>query len=131
MRHPSFVSLLGVCAAALALGSTSCGSSSSGGATGTNEDTGNGGDDTGGTVTDGTPVEDTEPGDDTGGLGEYPPGPYGTKTGDILADFEMSGYLNLDSSQVSTTAEYKTVKLSDVRAAAKVPYLFIHEVGFF
>ena len=129
MHRSFFASLLLL--AALVTSTTSCGSSSSGGAGGTTDDTGNGGGDDTGAVTDGTPTEDTEPGDDTGGLGEYPPGPYGTKTGDIMADFEMSGYLNLDSSQVSTTAEYKTIKLSDVRAASKVPYLFIHEVGFF
>jgi hypothetical protein len=113
-----------------ALLTSSCGSSSTGGPAGSADDTGAPGDLDAANGADVAPG-DTDNGDTGSTLGEYPPGPYGTKTGDILADFEISGYLNLDPSQVSTTAEYKTVKLSDVRAAAKVPYLFIHEVGFY
>ena len=110
--------------------SVSCGSSSAGGPV-TGDDTGATGDLDSGNADDTTPADDAAPGTDVATLGEYPAGPYGTKTGDVLADFEMSGYLNLDPSQVTTTAEYKTIKLSDVRAASKVPYLFIHEVGFY
>ena len=113
----------------------SCASASSGGPSGSNgstEDSGDkGGTDTGEGVADSTPPADADPATDGATLGEYPPGPYGTSTGSILADFAITGYLELDPTQLATKAEYKTIKLSDLRAAAKVPYLFIHEVGFF
>ena len=117
----------------LAALSASCGSSSSGAPSTGGDDTGSPGDLDSGNTADTTPTDDADadPGTDVATLGDYPAGPYGTKTGDVLADFELSGYLNLDPSQVTTTAEYRTLRLSDVRAASKVPYLFIHEVGFF
>jgi hypothetical protein len=125
--HRSFAWVFAVLA--VGLGTVACsgggggGSSPGGGAT----DTGGGGDETalGDDAAGGT--------DDTGGgdRGPYPDGPYAAATGAIMGDLVMDGYLNLDPTVVSNTAEFGTVTLADLRAKTNVPYAFIHEVGFF
>ena len=60
----------------------------------------------------------------------YPPGPYGTREGDVLADLETVGYLKHDPVGLAYGAPFGVVRFSDIRETATVPYAIIHVSGF-
>jgi hypothetical protein len=108
----------------LNLGCGSDDSAAAGGQTGSGGSGGSGAAAAGGSA--GTLAEAGADADQTG----YPPGPYGTATGDVLADLELDGYLRHESAGLAYEASFGSVQLSDVRATAPAGHALIHVSGF-
>lgn len=66
---------------------------------------------------------------DNGG-GVYPAGPYGTQTGDVLANLTLLGYLRDATTGLAYEAALGPTSLGDIRASTQKKHAVLHVSGF-
>lgn len=62
--------------------------------------------------------------------GPYPPGPYGNRMGDVLANLSWEGYVNSAGGAISTTRPYGTTTLQQLRGSGR-GYALVHVSDFY
>lgn len=60
----------------------------------------------------------------------YPSGPYGIEEGDVVADMELEGYVNLEADAISNTKPYTDTSLEALRRTGRC-YAVVHVSEFF
>lgn len=65
---------------------------------------------------------------DTGSA--YPAGPYGNDEGDVVANLELEGYVNLEADAISNTKPYVDTSLEALRRTGRC-YAVVHVSEFF
>lgn len=66
-----------------------------------------------------------------GAAAAYPPGPYGSEVGDVVANHAFEGYVNEAGDALSTTKPYLAAwTLDDLRKSGR-PYAVVHVSEFF
>jgi hypothetical protein len=59
------------------------------------------------------------------GEGDYPPGPYGTQLGDVVANLQLRGYVNDTAEGLANAQPLVDVSFDDVRKSCK-GYALVH-----
>jgi hypothetical protein len=80
-------------------------------------------------ATDRTAVTDAAP-DMLAMVGPYPAGPYGRAMGNVLANLEWEGYVNLDGAVVSSMLTYGPTSMQAIRETGR-RYGLVHLSEFF
>ena len=70
------------------------------------------------------------PGDCFDTTSPYPAGPYGNAKGDIVANMDLEGYVNLDADAISNTKPYVDTSLEALRRTGRC-YAMVHVSEFF
>ncbi len=77
----------------------------------------------------GAPADASTDAPDNGGA-VYPAGPYGTQTGDVLANLTLLGYLRDATTGLAYEAALGPTSLGDIRASTQKEHAVFHVSGF-
>lgn len=62
---------------------------------------------------------------------DYPEGPYGKLTGQVVGDLELSGYVRFEDTGLASEAPFAPFRFSELRAkAACAKFMLVHLVAF-